>query len=1370
MYTVADMLLFLMQATTCGTCETCAGAWGPGLVKRLQHRVLDYRARCEFALTEQMNWKKERRTLQEQCFELRTSLEAERDRVLQQTTKRANNSLAIGVMTGGSVRSGRASVKLGQDALAMMKESGEQDSGTLDMAAAAIMRTRFGGLFIAALKEMIPLQGDVANITSQFGSGCGTFFKFYSYLLLLAMLATFFFAPLLLNHFAENRGTFSERMCGSYLPCFLFLGSFYKSSGVAVEQWVTAVELKPSNGNTSLSMFTDIGREAFDEKFAACPMVRFVRDCRVQALFAGFLDNSTGLSAYDVFTSSWQNMPGTQNEDWVIYSRLADVIQAETPWPSCSVNDTSAGQGFPGICKFSPTSQLTGRWFASAETFEGNLPKHGLQLELWNSSTRCFVESRADVRNMVGGLPVTVESSGKDLWMAFWYFFGNMVSIIFAVLFFLGWWQMTEATYNYEQFTESLEPKGWSSLLLGLWNFRLNSESDREIWKQTMVSQLRAQFREEKDNEKARKRTLMDVYFLVLKRLLGFLLNLGIIAGLWIAIWICIRDRTQLVDSLAGSFEQCCNARGLGEWLGATLAPLLVTGAGAVLPPVTELLTSLEAWPQKYRAQLNIYRFFLGQILTAGLYAAICLELLYDWPIWTSGDLVLQPQVEPCGAYPCKADHAGAEMLSLVVTEFTLMMVKPLAKLCWALIRHNLQKLMGRKGNFPWPVFEIQDDAVNVVYFSALLWMCLSTVPYMAVIGPLLLYLHFKWLRFNLTFLMRRPFITDTTGLLVTLQRITCINFIAIGLLMMSQLIITVPYEPTCGPVDGFRAAGPMIWYLDFPLKEVWMVVYQVTLENRGSLLAATCFLMTVLGMMHQVKMKTNRSVVEQMSGVANRHVASLEREMGRSRQPPERRVTVRHGDRITASVQMQRVHLQWTKLAYMTMLSVLQSLGEIPLLLVDEAAQCVEPGLFVPLNWGSVAFALVGDEKQLPATILSKKASQLDLGVSIFERFVRDEIVSLGNGFVQLDEQQRMHPSIARFPCDAFYGGTIRDGAAMSKREPIPGFPWPVPGCHVAFVECGYMTGEEGGMGGGSHSNYKEANVLLTVLKRCLAKGTLPSQVGIITGYSAQQALLQKEVAKLGLPGLRVDTVDGFQGAERDLILASTVRSHYKVGFMRDPRRVNVLLTRAKRGLVVFGNGTTLNSEMETWRPWLTWIREQGAQMSAEQLVGGADFPGGLDEPWGEDPWEAPRLPVPTDDRTIHATSSPAPGPLPPAAFPSSNRPASFPPVSTAPSRPASFPPAATAASGPIGPIRPSQAASFPTGRTYAAAAHSGTTDEDDGLRMRQTWLKTAVSQPAPAAWLEKDNWTEYAAEDGRIWEHNEVTGESRWKEIEKL
>lgn len=204
----------------------------------------------------------------------------------------------------------------------------------------------------------------------------------------------------------------------------------------------------------------------------------------------------------------------------------------------------------------------------------------------------------------------------------------------------------------------------------------------------------------------------------------------------------------------------------------------------------------------------------------------------------------------------------------------------------------------------------------------------------------------------------------------------------------------------------------------------------------------------------------------------------------------------------------------------------------------------------------------------------------------------------------------------------------------------------------------------------------------------------------------------------------------------------------------------------------MVFGNGTTLNSEMETWRPWLTWIREQGAEMSAEQLMPGDDFPAGLEDPWGEDPWEAPRQPMPTDDRTVPATSSP----LPPAAFPSSHRPASFPPASAAsgPSRPrTSFPPATAAASGPIGPIRPSQAASFPPART-SAAAQVGTLSEArfQTDRTIEDLVATTVCQPASAVSLNKadNNWTEYAAEDGRIWEHNEVTGESRWKDIEKL
>ena len=85
---------------------------------------------------------------------------------------------------------------------------------------------------------------------------------------------------------------------------------------------------------------------------------------------------------------------------------------------------------------------------------------------------------------------------------------------------------------------------------------------------------------------------------------------------------------------------------------------------------------------------------------------------------------------------------------------------------------------------------------------------------------------------------------------------------------------------------------------------------------------------------------------------------------------------------------------------------------------------------------------------------------------------------------------------------------------------------------------------------------------------------------------------------------GLRVDTVHDFQGAERDLILASTVRSRSTVGFMRDPRRVNVLLTRARRGLVVFGSEWTLSGEEGTWKPWIDWVSSRQAIVNAKYLL----------------------------------------------------------------------------------------------------------------------------------------------------------------------
>jgi len=136
---------------------------------------------------------------------------------------------------------------------------------------------------------------------------------------------------------------------------------------------------------------------------------------------------------------------------------------------------------------------------------------------------------------------------------------------------------------------------------------------------------------------------------------------------------------------------------------------------------------------------------------------------------------------------------------------------------------------------------------------------------------------------------------------------------------------------------------------------------------------------------------------------------------------------------------------------------------------------------------------------------------------------------------------------------------------------------------------------------------------VLVRALRRFLAAGTEPTDIAIVTGYSAQQALLVRTMrSELGAvaEGIRVDTVDGFQGAERDLVLVSTVRANLsgEVGFMRDPRRVNVLLTRARRGLVVFGDSATLDGDAGNWRPWLRWVRERGAVVSVGALAAAGD------------------------------------------------------------------------------------------------------------------------------------------------------------------
>lgn len=275
---------------------------------------------------------------------------------------------------------------------------------------------------------------------------------------------------------------------------------------------------------------------------------------------------------------------------------------------------------------------------------------------------------------------------------------------------------------------------------------------------------------------------------------------------------------------------------------------------------------------------------------------------------------------------------------------------------------------------------------------------------------------------------------------------------------------------------------------------------------------------------------------------------------------------------------------------------------------IVDEASQVSEPNAIIPLVKGPRRVVLVGDHVQL-RPIVRQEAIPYKLDTSLFERLYITH--GRDTATVMLDTQYRMHPKIAEFPSDQFYGGKLRSGVTPDKRIlPPSNFPWPptppTPGpggsgpsapFPTVFVPCEATES----IGQSSKKNEGQARKVIEIVKQLLttprpggsaapasapapATTTKPLTVTVLTPYSRQVTTIKQLLA--GSPhasGVEVVTVDAFQGRESDVIVLSTVRAnaHGHLGFLDDARRLNVALTRAKSGLIVVGHEETLRSDV---------------------------------------------------------------------------------------------------------------------------------------------------------------------------------------------
>ncbi|GJN91923.1 hypothetical protein Rhopal_004948-T1 [Rhodotorula paludigena] len=311
----------------------------------------------------------------------------------------------------------------------------------------------------------------------------------------------------------------------------------------------------------------------------------------------------------------------------------------------------------------------------------------------------------------------------------------------------------------------------------------------------------------------------------------------------------------------------------------------------------------------------------------------------------------------------------------------------------------------------------------------------------------------------------------------------------------------------------------------------------------------------------------------------------------------------------------------------------------DFPIVLLDEAAMCTEPVSLIPLMKGARHATLIGDHKQLPAVVTSQEAKDERLHISLFERL----LISGKVKSTLLDTQYRMRPSISSFPNSSFYHGALRDAPAVSSRPPPlqSRFFGPSPHANdssstpepVAFVS---HTGRESPHRQ-SLLNRAESHLLISLVGDLLSRN--PSlaarDIGIISPYYAQTRLLVNtfssgyaaSVLRASLGARRaaeaseveVNTVDGFQGREKRVVLLSTVRSNERgqIGFLTDQRRLNVALTRARDALIVVGNEQTLrraeaaaasglawrgappgadpDADAGVWKRFLDWCAERG-------------------------------------------------------------------------------------------------------------------------------------------------------------------------------
>jgi ATP-dependent RNA/DNA helicase IGHMBP2 len=272
--------------------------------------------------------------------------------------------------------------------------------------------------------------------------------------------------------------------------------------------------------------------------------------------------------------------------------------------------------------------------------------------------------------------------------------------------------------------------------------------------------------------------------------------------------------------------------------------------------------------------------------------------------------------------------------------------------------------------------------------------------------------------------------------------------------------------------------------------------------------------------------------------------------------------------------------------------------------IVIDEAAQASEPACWIPILKAQKV-VMAGDHYQLPPTIKSAEAARGGLGTTLMEKCVglHPEAVTL------LQEQYRMNNTIMQFPSKEFYEGKLHAHAVVAEQKL---FEDDQPLVFVDTAGCGFEEKIEGA----GISNPEEANAMLKHLTAYVEEllqhykvDAFPS-IAVISPYRHQVEWLKEQVPRIAalapvLHAITVNTIDSFQGQERDVVYISLTRSNSDsvIGFLAEVRRMNVAMTRARKKLVVVGDSATI-SQFGFYADFISYAESVGGYISAWELI----------------------------------------------------------------------------------------------------------------------------------------------------------------------